>query len=549
MLDRHRLRPLTARVLLARGLDGDEVDSFLQARLTDMPDPMSMAGMAPAVERLAAAIRDGERITIHGDYDVDGITATALMVDALRAFGAGVDYHIPLRMRDGYGLSAEALRNCAEAGSRVVVSVDCGITAHEEADLARQLGLDLIVTDHHQVPEQLPGALALVNPHRSDCPFPDKNLCGVGVAFMVLVALRRILREQGWFSGRPEPDLRRWLDLVALGTVADMVPLVGLNRPFVRNGLELMERRPRAGIRALKEVAGVREVTTGAVGFRLAPRLNAAGRIEDAAAGVSLLLGDDYRQALPLARQLDEWNRQRQEIERETFEQAAAQVDKLPEAHTLVLANEGWHQGVIGIVASRLVERYGRPTLMIALDGATGKGSGRSVRGFHLYEGLKKCARNLIGFGGHEFAAGFSLASDRVEALRASFEQAAREALSLEDLVPERQYDGVAELSEFDDAQVRELEGLAPFGMGNPEPVFLAESVALTRVERVGDGRHLRCQVRQDGSSLAAIGFNLADRLDEANGPVDILFTPGYNRWNGRETLQLRLKDIRPAAG
>ncbi|RME33873.1 MAG: single-stranded-DNA-specific exonuclease RecJ [Deltaproteobacteria bacterium] len=547
LLRRLPLKPLTARVLLARQRADDRAEDFLQARLVSMPDPMTLAGMGAAVDRLSFAIRKGEKISIHGDYDVDGISATALMVDVLRHLGADVDYHIPLRMRDGYGLSAEALRRCAATGTRVVVSVDCGISAHDEAELARQLGLDLIVTDHHQVPEELPAGFALINPHLPDCRFPDKNLCGVGVAFMVLIALRRTLREQGWFAQRPEPDLKNWLDLVALGTIADLVPLTGINRPLVRYGLELMERTPRPGIRALREVAGVRTVSTGTVGFQLAPRLNAAGRLEDAGAGVQLLLARDDNQALPLARMLDDWNQQRRLIEGQTFEEAVAMVKELPESCSLVLASERWHQGVIGIVASRLVERYARPTLMIALDGESGKGSGRSVRGFHLYEGLKRCAQHLTGFGGHEFAAGFSLARDRIDSLREAFEQTARSVLSPDDLVPQRPYDAVAELGEFDEQQVRELESLAPFGMGNPEPVFLVENVTLGRVEQVGGGRHLRCLVRQDGTCLPAIGFNMAADSELARAPVDLLFTPGFNRWNGRETLQLRLRDMRPS--
>ncbi|TYO99564.1 exonuclease RecJ [Geothermobacter ehrlichii] len=543
------IHPLTARVLLGRAIDDEAAArAFFSPRLADLPDPFLLRGMPEAVERLTAALKRDEAIAVHGDYDVDGITATALLVAVLSRLGGRVDYHIPLRLKDGYGLSAAALKQAAGQGSRVVVSVDCGVSALQEAELAASLGLDLIITDHHQPPETLPGATALVNPHQPGCAFPDKYLSGVGVAFMLLVALRRRLRQQGWFASRPEPDLRDWLDLVALGTVADLVPLRGINRAFVRHGLWLMERQPRPGIGALKRVAGVREVTAGAVGFRLAPRLNAAGRLEDAATGVRLLLSEDARQAGELAERLDAWNRERQQIEQQTFDAAVQKLAGLPENYTIVLADDSWHQGVIGIVASRLVERYGRPTLLIALDGDLGKGSGRSIRGFHLYQGLQQCADHLSGFGGHEYAAGFSLSRSAVGELAAAFERTARQLLAADDLRPVLLHDGVVQLDEIDPELVDELERLAPFGMGNPEPVFVAEQVELHRIETVGDGRHLRCLVRQAGTSLPAIAFNMGPQAESLRGFHDILFTPAFNRWNGRVSLQLRLKDLRPAS-
>ncbi len=542
------LHPLTALVLLGRAIDDETTArAFFSPRLTDLPDPFLLRGMEEAVGRLVRALEQDEAVAVHGDYDVDGITATALMVDVLRRLGGRVDYHIPLRLKDGYGLSAAALEEAAARGSRVVVSVDCGVSAVQEAVLAARLGLDLIITDHHQPPEALPEAVALVNPHQPDCAFPDKVLSGVGVAFMLLVALRRRLRERGWFAGRPEPDLREWLDLVALGTIADLVPLKGVNRVFVRHGLQRMQRQPRPGIAALKRVAGIREVTAGVVGFRLAPRLNAAGRLEDAATGVRLLLSEDERSAGDLAGLLDGWNRERQQIEQQTFEAAVRKLDELPENYSIVLADHSWHPGVIGIVASRLVERYGRPTLLIALDGEQGKGSGRSVRGFHLYRGLQQCADHLAAFGGHEYAAGFSLRRSAVGELAAAFEDAVRRQLSVEDLQPVRLHDGVVQLAEISPDLVGELQRLEPYGMGNPEPVFVAEQVELHRIETVGDGRHLRCLVRQDGTSLPAIAFNLGAQAASLRGFHDILFTPAFNRWNGRVSLQLRLKDLRPS--
>jgi len=537
-----------ARVLAARGVGaGEDGRLFLEARLGHLPDPYLMAGMRTAVARLADAIRGQEPISVHGDYDVDGMTGTVLLTETLRLFGARVDYHIPLRLKDGYGLSGEALREEARKGTAVVLSVDCGVSAHEEAKLARDLGIDLVITDHHQPPDELPEACALVNPHQPGCDFPDKNLCGVGVAFMLLVGLRRALREAGWFTNHAEPDLRLQLDLVALGTVADLVPLTGLNRTLVKAGLRLLEEGRRPGIAALKEVSQVREVSAGIVGFRLAPRLNAAGRLEDAALGARLLLTDDAVEAKRLAEQLDGFNRQRRQIEQETFEQALACLEEAEDSFSIVLADENWHSGVIGIVASRLVERYGRPTLLVALDGDAGKGSGRSVRGFHLYHGLQACSSHLLGYGGHEFAAGFSLAAGEVDGLRSAFEDRARRCLEEEDLRPTLLYEGEIGLDELGVGLIAELESLAPFGMGNPEPVLMARGVDLHRVETIGDGSHLRCIARQGGYSCSCIAFRMAERIAEFSGPCDLLFTPAINEWRGRTSVQLRLRDLRPA--
>ncbi len=543
--------PLTARILLQRGVStSQEGRAFLASRLSDLPDPLLMKGMAVTVGRLVEAIRKGETIAVHGDYDVDGITGTALLVETLRAFGALVDYHIPLRLRDGYGLSATALEEAAARGVRVVLSVDCGVSAVAEAELARRLGLDLLVTDHHQPPDPLPEALSIVNPHQAGCEFPGKELAGVGVAFFVLVALRKALREAGWFGARKEPDLRHALDLVALGTIADVVPLRGINRTLVRVGLEVLEHGSRPGVRALKEVAGVREVTCGAVGFRLAPRLNAAGRLEDAALGVDLLLGSDPAAAAEIAQQLDNFNRERQAIELSTLQQAVERLEEKGEggSRSILLADERWHPGVIGIVASRLVERYHRPTVLIALENGTGKGSARSIQGFHLYRALEGCREHLEAFGGHAMAAGLSVAADAVPALAARFEEVAGELLGEDDLLPRLAHDGEVLLQEFEEPVVQELATLAPFGIGNPEPAFLARSVQARQISRVGEN-HLRFTAWQEGCTRPCIAFGMAGRLEELAGPVDLLFAPGINEWRGNRSVQLQIKDFRPAGG
>lgn len=544
-----QLPQLIARILVSREPSLTLARDFLNARLADLPDPFLLPDMEAAVNRLQLALERGEKIAIHGDYDVDGMTGTVLLFVGLQAMGCEqVEYHIPLRLRDGYGLCAEALQKASAEGVTVVVSVDCGVTALAEAALARECGLDLIITDHHQPPDELPDAIAVINPKRHDSDFPFADLAGVGVAFFLLVALRKRLRDCGWFRQRSEPDLRNVLDLVALGTIADLVPLKGINRTLTRHGLALLEQGQRVGVRALKQVAGVKEVSCSVVGFQMAPRLNAAGRMEDAGLGVELLLEEDLVRALNTARYLDQCNRERRLIEKETLQQAERAVAGLGAEHThaIVLAAEGWHSGVIGIVASRLVERYARPTVLIALQGPMGKGSCRSIKGFHLYHGLQSCADHLLSFGGHEMAAGLSVATEEFPAFAAVFESHAREVLSDKDLQAKLYHDGTALLEEMDLAVLRQLEALAPFGMGNPEPVLLVESVRAMQVKTVGD-THLRFTACQDAFSHPAIAFGMLGRREEFQGELDLLVSPQINRYNGRETVQLRVKDVRPA--
>jgi single-stranded-DNA-specific exonuclease len=540
---------LTARVLLLRDIATIEQGrDFLQARLAALPDPDLLPAMAVACGRLEQALVRGERIAVHGDYDVDGISGATLLVETLRQLGGQVEYHIPLRLTEGYGLSAAALRKARENGCDLIVSVDCGVTAVAEAELAAELGIDLIITDHHQPPAVLPRCLALINPHLPDSRFPWAELAGVGVAFFLLVGLRRRLRENGYFSAHAEPDLRQGLDLVALGTIADLVPLGGVNRILVRSGLELLEQGARPGIAALKRVSGVTQVSCGAVGFRLAPRLNAAGRLEDAALGVKLLLGEEPQELEPLAQLLDGFNRERQQLEQQTLEQAVASIEEqgVGGRFGLVLAGEGWHPGVIGIVASRLVERYHRPTVLIALENGAGKGSARSIDGFHLYRALQKTAPLLSGFGGHAMAAGLSLVQRNLDQFIAAFEQLCRAELRAEDLTPVLKHDGEIELSRLDSRQLLELESLSPFGMGNPQPSLVSRRCTVHAPRLVAE-KNLKFGVAQGACRLDCIGFGLAERLAELTGEIDLLFRPGLNSWRGQTQIQLQVVDFRPA--
>jgi single-stranded-DNA-specific exonuclease len=544
------LHPLAARVLAARDLaDPARAEAFLAARLEDLPDPFSMRGMDAAVARIVRAIEAGERVACYGDYDVDGVTSTALLSGLLRAVGAEVVTYVPHRLVEGYGLNEAAVAKLAAQGVSLLVTLDCGITAAPEVRAASALGVDTVVVDHHTVPVELPAAAAILNPHQAGCGYPSKDLAAVGVTFALAMALRRRLRERGRFEGRAEPNLKDALDLVALGTVADVVPLVGANRILVRAGLEVLGRTRRPGLRALKRVAGIPEgvpVGAGQVGFRLAPRINAAGRLDDAGRGVRLLLASDPGEAQALAEALDRENQARQELERtilaEALDDAAARVAE--GARGLVLGRDGWHAGVVGIVAARVAERFHRPTVLVALGAGAGKGSGRSIDGFHLYDALAACAGHLVRFGGHRHAAGVTVDRERLPAFRAAFEAHARERLGDDDLVPRCRIDGWVGERDVTERAAEDLARLGPFGAGHPEPVFALRGDA-ARARTVGaNGAHLKLALGR----LDAIGFGLGDRLAACAGPVEAAFTVGFDEWDGARRLQLRLRDVRPVS-
>jgi single-stranded-DNA-specific exonuclease len=545
------LEPIAARVLASRGLaDPADAERFLAARLADLPDPFLLRGMEAAVARLLAALAAGERIALYGDYDVDGVTSTALLAGFLRAAGGDVVTYVPHRLVEGYGLNTAAVKRLAEGGARLLVSLDCGITSVAEVRAAAELGVDTVVVDHHTVPVELPAATAILNPHQPGCAYPYKPLAAVGVTFCLAMALRRRLREAGKFgAARPEPNLREALDLVALGTVADVVPLTGVNRVLVRWGLEELARTRRVGLAALKRVAGIAPgaVSAGQVGFRLGPRINAAGRLDDAGRGVRLLLEDDPARAAALADELDRENRARQEIEREILEEALAQAAERVRggARGLVLSSERWHPGVIGIVASRVVERFHRPAVLVGVADGVGKGSGRSIEAFHLYDALDACAGHLTRFGGHKHAAGITIDPARIAAFRDAFEGIAGARLGDDDLVPRCRIEGRVDAGDLSERAALALEGLAPWGAGHPEPLF-ALRARPGRARTVGaTGAHLKLTL---GAGLDAIGFGLGDRLAACEGEVEAAVSLGFDEWDGRRRLQLRIKDLRQAA-
>ena len=549
LVDALRLPASLCAVLVARGVDtADEAKRFLRPLLDHLHDPSLLADGPAAAERIARAVRGGETILVHGDYDVDGICATALYTRWLRRLGATVVPFVPHRLRDGYDFGDAGLAAAAAAGAGLIVTADCGTVAAEPVRRARQAGRDVIVTDHHTVGEHPAPATFMVNPQRPDCAYPFKDLCGTGVAFKVCRLVSDAL-------GVPDDDLMELLDLVALATVADLVPLRGETRVLVRFGLRRFARTTLPGVAALLEVAGVdpAAVDAGHLGFRVAPRINAAGRLGEAADGLRLLLTGNPSEARTLARALDELNGARQDEDRRTLDEALALLETSydpAEDYGVVLAGEGWHPGVIGIVASRIVERIHRPTVLVALDGDGGRGSARSIPGFHLYEALAGCTEHMRRFGGHAQAAGMDVDRDALPGLRAAFNARARQVLAPDDLRPTLRADVEMSLGDASLDLVHWLEYLGPHGIGNPRPVFLARDVRVEGARVVGE-RHLKASLRAGGApAVDAIGFGLAPRIPPDSvgaGAYDALVKLERNEWRGVTRLQARLVDLRKA--
>jgi single-stranded-DNA-specific exonuclease len=540
-----KVSPLLARLLVRRGLaEPDAAQAFLHPALSQLHDPYLMAGMKDAVARLRGAIAQREKILIYGDYDVDGTMAVVVLLTALRSLGAEVDVHIPNRLTDGYGMRVPVVEEAAVKGFRVVISVDTGVREHEVLARARECGLDCIVTDHHLPDKELPPACAILNPRRPDCAYPEKSLAGVGVAFKLAQALLgERLSERG---------LRSYLKVVAIGTIADVVPLLGENRVVARFGLAGLRQPSQAGLEALLAVAGLAgaEITAGDVGFRIAPRLNAAGRMENARDVIDLLTSSDVSEARAIAERLEKLNRERQRVEENILREITEIMERNPERakqYSLVLAGEGWHRGVIGIVAQRVVDRYQRPTLIIGVENGVGVGSGRSIKAFHLLDALGALSDIFERFGGHAQAGGFTLPAHRIPELEARLESYARSVLSPQDLEPVLRVDEEVNLTEVDWGLFQELEKLEPFGFGNPTPNLVARGLRLMMPPRILQDKHLKLKVAQGAKSFDALGWGWANRgLALVPGqPLDIAFTLDQNVFQEVATLQLVIKDIR----
>lgn len=552
--------PVVAQLLLSRGLtDPDEIRDFLEARLNSLHDPEQLAGVTVAADRLIDAVRRRQRIVIYGDYDADGMTATAILVRCLKLLGADVGYYVPNRLDEGYGLNSAALVKLAERGTAVVVSVDCGIASVVESRTAREIGLDLIITDHHAFGEELPDAVAIVHPRIAGQAYPFGDLCGAGVAFKLAWALCQRASD----ARKVAPPMREFLlaaiGLVAVGTVADVVPLLNENRVLVRHGLDSLYRTHMSGLAALLDVTQLNQkprLTSEDIGFVIAPRLNAAGRLGQGQLGVELLVTESRERARALAEYLHELNRSRESLERSIYLAANKQVKEQfdPEGDSaLVLAGNGWHPGVIGIVAGRLAEKYHRPVVMIALDQLgtrPGSGSARSPNGLDLHRALDVCREHLVSHGGHAAAAGLKIEEAKLDAFRADFCEYAATEMTSQDRVAEIRIDAEAPLGQLTLATIQQVEQLAPFGAGNPRPILAASAVDLAEPpKRMGGGeRHLSARLCQMGVTLRAVAFgqgDWADEMQQVDGPMDIAYKPVINEFRGRRNVELHLVDWR----
>jgi single-stranded-DNA-specific exonuclease len=541
-----------ARLLCQRGLGDPELASrFLNPSLDHLHDPMTLAGMRVAVDRLFAAIARREKIAVHGDYDVDGITSTVILRRTLELLGAEVVHFIPERMRDGYGLQKAAIERLHAEGVSLIVSVDCGIRGAEAAVRARELGVDLVITDHHEPDAELPVALAVINPKRSDCVYPDKYLAGVGVALKLVQALCRVAGREQWLPG--------FIKVAAIGTLADVVPLLGENRVIAKLGLDLLSRGPhKIGLRSLLDISGLSGKTIDSyhIAFLLAPRVNAAGRMSTPDLATRLLLANDEAmadEARALAMQLDGENVRRQQEEATILAEAKKIVTTDPDVgarSVLVVAGEGWHRGVVGIVASKLVDAFHRPAIVLSVEDGIAQGSCRSIPAFDMLAALERCAHLLLRFGGHRQAAGLSLEAERIKEFRAAVNSVADETLGPEDLMPRLRIDGDLSFRGITGGVSAGVAALAPFGAGNPRPVFAARGVEIVDGPRKLKDRHLKMALKQDGRIFRAIAWRSAehhDYLTEHKAALDVAFSLEQNQYNGETYTELTVADVKQA--
>jgi len=545
------LSKIISQILISRDIaNPDEAHRYLSPSLHDLHNPFLMQDMKKAVQRIIQAIHRKEKIVIYGDYDADGITSVVVLLLFLRQIHKNVIYYIPNRITEGYGLNSAAIERMRSEGISLIVTVDCGISDHEQISYAQKLGMDTIILDHHQLSNILPEAVAIVNPNRSDCPFPFKHLAAVGIVFNFLIALRGTLRQEGFWKDGSYPNLREYLDLVALGTIGDIAPLLDENRIFVKTGLELMTEGRRTGIRALKLVSGIEHqvIDSSKASFCLIPRINAAGRVASAKEAVELLLEESPARADESAYKLDGFNQKRQAMEKSIFseilEQVGTQFDTDKKIGPLVFASYNWHPGVIGIVASRMVDRFGRPAILISLKDGVGKGSGRSMADFNIYQGLKRCESLLLSYGGHHFAAGISIKEEDIDKFSSLFQQIVHENRPETDFAAFTAIDAQCSLEEINHDLLSQFDRLAPFGSRNPEPILCVRNVSVDSPSIVGNN-HLKMRVRSNGVSRNSIWFGNGQFLPNLSSALlDIVFTPQINFWNGSSDIQLKMKDV-----
>ncbi len=541
---RFRISPVSAQVLINRGQKtDDQISEFLNPRLAALKDPFDIPGMREAVDRVIKAKENGEKVLVYGDYDVDGVTATSITVLALKKIGISSDYYIPHRYDEGYGLNKEAIKKISGQGVKLIITVDCGVSNFSEIDEAGKLGVDVIVTDHHNVQNGLPKAVAVVNPKRLEEPHSSRFLSGAGVAFKFVWALFRAM-------GISESSyIKEFLDLAAMGTVADVVPLVGENRTITVNGMKVLNEKKRVGVRQLIEKAGISgRLTTSNVSFMLAPRLNAPGRLEKAELSIRLILENDPRKAQELAEEVNKINTERQQIGNLIGEEAFAKLENADEKKLIVLSGKNWHPGVIGIVASKIAERFYRPAILISEEGGFCRGSARSIENFDIYSLLLSCRDLFSDFGGHKDAAGFEMPSENIPLLEERLNKEIEGILAVDNLVPSTTLDMVVNSDSINIDLARELEKLEPFGSGNPAPVLMCKSMKVSSLKRVGyDGNHLKMKLSDGRSLFDSIGFGMGSLADSINmsSQYDIAFNLFINEWDGFEIPQMELVDMR----
>jgi single-stranded-DNA-specific exonuclease len=546
--------PITAAVLVNRDfLKLTDAQDFLNTSLNNLRPPFSLKDMDTAVNRIYKAIIENEKILIFGDYDVDGVTAVVILLNFLRYVGADVSYYIPHRIAEGYSIQPMHISQYARPNQiDLIITADCGSGSHPAVEAATRFGIDMIITDHHNISGDIPPALAVINPKRHDCKAGLQNLAGVGVAFFLLICLRTRLREKGYWDARPEPNLKEYCDLVALGTVADMVPLIKENRILSKTGLDLIKAGHRPGLTALLEASAIRNQSLSAedIAFRLAPRINAAGRMDHAARAVDLLIAEDKDAAAKTAHTLNLLNRKRQDIEKGILADLQRFIDNNPSLlrrRSLVLYRQGWHAGVLGIVASRMMHNYHRPVVLISLQDGMGKGSGRSVEGLNLYDALAACGPFLESFGGHAMAAGLLIREEKIADFQNAFETEIQRITSPEILIPTLQIDSELDFATISDDLIDELELLMPFGAGNPEPLFLAKNVKVVNSKIVAKSHRRMILSQASGytaAAIPAIHFNANDEDTKKFHFAQVVFRLHWNRWNGKKTAQIVVENL-----
>jgi single-stranded-DNA-specific exonuclease len=544
------IHQIISQILTNREINNlEDAHHYLNPSLSDLHSPLLMKDMKKGIVRLIKAIYDHEEIMIYGDYDADGITSVVILYKFIREVTSHVSYYIPDRIQEGYGLKSPAIDKFKQKKVSLIITVDCGISDHEQIAYADSLGIDTIVLDHHEISGDLPPAIANINPNRKDCNFPFKELAGVGIAYNFLIALRGSLRKEGFWKNEEYPNLREYLDVVALGTIGDIAPLIDENRIFAKIGLDLITEGKRPGIKALKEVSGIdnQVIDSFRASFCLIPRINAAGRIASPLDAVALLLSDDIEEARILAGKLDGYNRRRQSMEKIILNEILEKIGKTPDIekmNALVFASDKWHPGVVGIVASRLVDLFSRPAFVISLKNGVGKGSGRSVSDFNIYRGIQQCASLLLSYGGHCHAAGISIKEDDIDQFALLLDEIIRESGQNLDLVSQTIIDSECQLEDINLNLINQMQMLAPFGSKNPEPVLCARNIKVSSPIIVGNN-HLKMRLSSNGMSCDSIWFAMGNHLNTINGAnLDVAFTPQLNQWNGGSDIQLKMRDV-----